>query len=68
MEDDIYVATTILCGIILVSALTFGIYSGIVGNKCAEKGWRDSKITITLTPYCINRTDQTDIIKPLKEI
>lgn len=67
-EYKILLAGYLVAALFVFGVAFFGVYSVIIDAQCAERGWRDSKITVTLTPYCINRTDQTDIIKKLSEI
>lgn len=72
MKDTLIAVSCILLVVVILAVFVGAMYSaviqGITEDLCAAKGWRDSKVTITFQRYCINRTDQTDIIKPLSEI
>lgn len=72
MKDswDIVYALAILIGITLL--LIYGAafsYQVATGEKaCLVAGYRDASITWDLTVYCITRSEQTDIVKPLSEV
>jgi len=72
MDDKIAGILVILTFIAVVAILLYGSLMGIgnatVDSQCLKRGWREGRIDYTLTKYCVNRNDQTDTVKPLKEI
>lgn len=67
---DFELIFAVLSGLLGIFVIIFLlIYSAIdmnTTNRCLSAGWREGKVSWNFSRFCITRTDQTDIVRPLK--
>lgn len=64
-----------------VEMLIAGVFAGVAAilvflciasfsaeQKCLAHGWPRAKVDWAFNAYCVKRIDQTDVVRPLKEI
>lgn len=61
-----------LIGVLLLAFFFYfvalAVTAGAAESKCLAAGWREAKVDYALNVYCVKREDQTDIVKPLREV
>ena len=70
MRDfEALVAAVVILGLVMLFGY-MGVYI-VVGTgtstACLASGYANHRITWNLTRYCVNRTDQTDIVVPFAQ-
>lgn len=53
----------------IIGAIGYSSYVEVAAsNRCLKRGFPESKVTITLTTYCIKRVNQTDSVARLVDL
>lgn len=66
-EELLFLGGLILLVLLVVGyPLTLAVSESRATHKCLEAGWPSASVTWNYQKYCIARTDQTDIVKPLE--
>jgi hypothetical protein len=69
MIDRIIISLVVIGMCCVVAFIAVAGYFGLTTDaRCKARGWREGSVTWNLQRYCITRTDQSDIVKPLSEI
>jgi hypothetical protein len=55
------------CAFLVWALIGFGLHVA-TEDRCLAAGYRDAVVTATYQRYCVTRTEQTDIVKPLSEV
>lgn len=69
-DFEVGASVAIIVGVVLcfIWALVIAGIQLRIDAQCKAAGWREGNyVLLTNTRYCITRSDQTDIIKPLDE-
>jgi hypothetical protein len=56
-----------LAAAFLVWISILAVIDARTASGCYDSGYANHRVTFDLSRYCVNRTDQTDIIVPFKE-
>lgn len=67
-EDLFALIAAIVFGLVICTAISVAIINSKWDRECMDHGYRDAKIVWFLTPYCVQRVDQTDIVISLKKV
>lgn len=59
-----------LCSMVVgIASMLIAVCIGLSAHRlCLAAGWPVAEVDYTFTAYCIKRVDQTDVVKPLREI
>lgn len=70
MQSEDFWAICCIAGIvaILVSCAAYGTSTALATQECLSLGWPSARVDLTLKQYCVKRVDQTDEVRPLKEL
>lgn len=68
VEFGVLMSVIALCIIGTIFAITFAIVDAQTDSQCKAAGWREGSLNVySGIQYCVTRSDQTDIIRPLDE-
>ena len=66
-SEDVFPVVVGVFGIFAVIYTAFFLVLNANGElRCLQAGWRDNSTAWNLSRYCVARTDQTDVVKPLR--
>lgn len=54
--------------LMIFGVIWYSIAASRWDRECMDSGYRDAKVVWFLTPYCVQRVDQTDIVVSLERV
>jgi hypothetical protein len=69
MNTDSFFTAVLVTAATIVSYVCFALIILATSEaQCLELGWPKARIDFRLNAYCIKRVNQTDVVRPLKDL
>lgn len=52
----------------LALCVGYAIWESKLNRECKELGYREAQVAWFLEPFCVTRSEQTDLVVPMREL